>query len=59
MMSQSHGIKGRSTNEAFQEQCFLWERGASVGLLNFKDLLQVESLYSYGCIGRHVLFCQK
>ena len=30
-MSQSHIIKGRTTEEAFQEQCFLWERGASVG----------------------------
>ena len=29
-MSQSQGIKGGSTDEAFQEQCFL--RGAFVGL---------------------------
>ena len=29
-MSQSHGIKGRTTDGAFQQQCFLWERGASV-----------------------------
>ena len=29
-MSQNHGIKG-GTNEAFQEQCFLWEKEASVG----------------------------
>ena len=35
-MSQSHGIKGEITNEAYQEQCFLWERGASVGAFHFK-----------------------
>ena len=28
--SQSHRIKGGATDEAFQEQCFLWERGASI-----------------------------
>ena len=45
-MSQSHGIKGDTTEEAFQEQCFLWERWASDGadfdLLNFQDLLHVQ-----------------
>ena len=30
VMSPSHRIKGETTDEAFQEQCFLWERGASV-----------------------------
>ena len=30
VMSQSHRIKGGAPDEAFQEQCFLWERGASV-----------------------------
>ena len=30
-MSQSHGIKGGTTDEAFQEHCCLWERGAPVG----------------------------
>ena len=38
-MSQSHGIKGGTTDEAFQEQRLLWDRGASVcvdiGLLSF------------------------
>ena len=29
-MSESHRIKGGTTDEAFQEQCFLWEKGASV-----------------------------
>ena len=24
-------VKGGATDEAFKEQCFLWERGASVG----------------------------
>ena len=28
-MSPSHGIKALTTDEAFQEQCFLWEKGAS------------------------------
>ena len=32
VMSQSNGIKGGTTDEVFQEQCFLWERGAPVGL---------------------------
>ena len=31
MMSLSHRIKGRTTDEAFQVQCFLWERVAHVG----------------------------
>ena len=39
VMSQSHRVRGETTDEAFQEQCFLWERGASVGaefgLFNF------------------------
>ena len=37
---------GRTTDEAFQEQRFLWERGACVGLdfvlFNFQDLLQSQ-----------------
>ena len=41
-MSQSHSIKGVTTDEAFQAQCFLWERSASVltdfDLFNFQDL---------------------
>ena len=31
-MSQSHGINGGTIDKGFQEQCFLWERGASVGV---------------------------
>ena len=31
VMSQSHWIKGGTTDEAFQAQSFQWERGASVG----------------------------
>ena len=38
-MSQSHRIKGGATDEAFEEQCFVWERGASAvaefGLHNY------------------------
>ena len=45
-MSQNHRIKGKTTDEAFQEQCFLWERGASVGagfdLFNSEDLLNAQ-----------------
>ena len=42
MMSQSHRIKGGTTDEAFQEQCFLTERGASVGE-DFITLLTLKS----------------
>ena len=38
VMSQSQRIKGGTTDEAFEDQCFLWERGASFclfGLFNF------------------------
>ena len=31
-MSQSHRIKGEITEEVLQEQCFLWERGAPIGV---------------------------
>ena len=30
-MSQSHGIKGGTTDKVFQQQCVQWEEGASVG----------------------------
>ena len=43
VMSQSHRIKGGATGEAFQERCFLWERGASVELFNLRDLLQTQT----------------
>lgn len=46
MMSESHGIKGGTTDETFQEQLFWWERGAPVStdfeLFNFKDLLNEQ-----------------
>ena len=45
-MSQSPGIKGGITEEAYQDKCFFWERGASVGvdinLFNFQDLLRAQ-----------------
>ena len=43
-MSQSHRIKGGTIDEAFQEQCSLWERGASVGLtfFNLQDLSHAQ-----------------
>ena len=41
-MSISHGTKSENTDDAFQEQGFLWERGASVVAdfdhLYFQDL---------------------
>ena len=30
-MAKNEVIKGKTSDEAFQEQRFLWERGASVG----------------------------
>ena len=38
VMTRSHGVKGRTTDKKFQDQCVLWERGASVGrgFLTFK-----------------------
>lgn len=48
-MTRSNGIKGRTTDEKFQDRWFLWERGASVGLdfdlFNFKDLLNSLERY--------------
>ena len=35
-------IHGRATDEAFQEQCFLWERGAFVDLFNSRDHLHAQ-----------------
>ena len=63
-MSQSHRIKGGASDEAFQEQCFLWERGASVGadfdLLNFQDLLQAqERIYVYSTLTEREIFLFK
>lgn len=38
-VSQNYRMKGEATDGAFQEQCFVWEKGASVRadfeLLNF------------------------
>lgn len=43
MMSQSLRTKGGTIDEALKEQCFLWERGASVSvdfyIFQFEDLL--------------------
>ena len=42
-------MKCQTTDEAFQEQYFLWEKGASLGadfeLLNFQDLLHAQKVY--------------
>ena len=49
-MSQSHGIKGGTTDGAFQEQGFLWERAASVGvdfnLFTFKNVYMHKNRYN-------------
>lgn len=46
VMSRSDGIKGGSTGEALQEQCFPWESrapvGSDFGLVNFQVLLHAE-----------------
>ena len=41
-----HRIKAGTTDEAFQEQRFLWERGASrgAGLFSYQDLLHYNNL---------------
>ena len=47
--SQSHRIKGETTDKAFQEQCSLWERGASAGVdfdfLTLKIPAQEHTVY--------------
>ena len=49
-MSQSHGIKGGTTDDTFQELCVLWESGASVGvdiyLKTFKTIHMHKKLYN-------------
>ena len=45
-MSQSHMTKSGTTDEAFKEQCFIWERWASGGvdtdLFNSQDIQQAQ-----------------
>ena len=43
-MSQSHKIKGGATDEVFEEQCFLWESGASVNFF-FSPFLTLQIFY--------------
>ena len=44
--AHTHLSTYNTTDEAFQEQCFLWERGASVGvdfgLFNSQDLFLIR-----------------
>lgn len=46
-MSKSHGVIGRTANEAFHEPCS-WQRGASVavdvGLFDFRNLINFRNL---------------
>ena len=48
---QSKKIKVGATDEVFQDQWYLWERGASVGvdfdLSNFQDLLQEQAYLTH------------
>ena len=48
VMTRSNGIKGRTTDEKFQDRWFLWERGASVGqcFLTFKTFYMSRKLYN-------------
>ena len=43
-MSQSHRIKGEISDEEFQEQCFLWVRGVSVGAKQQLDSFDLHHL---------------
>ena len=47
-MSRSHKIKGQTTDQAFQEELFLWDRGIPVsvdcGLFNFQDHIENPEL---------------
>ena len=46
LITWRHRIKDRGPDEAFQGQCFLWERGASDGvnfdLFNFQKLSHAQ-----------------
>ena len=46
VMSWCHGIKGGTAEEAFNVQCFLWERGASIGVdfIPFKIFYTPENI---------------
>ena len=49
MMQVGLGGKSGTTDEAFQEQCFPWERGASVGadfFLTFKIFYMHNKKYN-------------
>ena len=57
VMSQSRRIKGGTTDEAFEEQFFLWERGASV-VVDF-DLLHAQEPHhgsTISCVSGKRLF---
>ena len=49
-VTKCHRVKGGTTDEAFQERSFLWERGASVGadfdLLTFKIFHKHKNPYN-------------
>ena len=47
-VTKSQKIKGGTTDEAFQEQCFVWERGAPVvvDFFTFKIIHMQQNLYN-------------
>ena len=69
VISQSHIINGETMDEVFKEQCFVWERGASVGWtlasLSFKIFYMHRKLNktpketTFGDIHRMHLFIYK
>ena len=66
VMSQSHRIEGGTTDEAFQEQCFLWEKGDSFVASQYiyldiyfqKDLI-LNQLQQNSCISNiiPIIYC--
>ena len=60
-MSRSHRIKGKNNDEAFQGQCFVWERGATFGFLTFKIfyILHLTSLHPHTSLHKNLFNKQK
>ena len=44
-MSQTHSIEGGATDEAFQEQCFQWERGAPVSADFYQTTFEISYMH--------------
>lgn len=57
-MSRGHEFKGGTTDKAFQELCFMWERGAPVDadfrLFNFQYILHAQEPITWSNTNRDV-----